>query len=213
MKYSKVTVMVAAVAMIASQAFARTDIPAKIQQLKDNSENSKVNLKQYEDNLKTVNANLAEADKALKQLDRQKLALTRQTGETAKGKQGVDVAKKQLEGYMKTEQMKLEQEKQQMDAIKKTLAQLEENAKMREANIAQYQEKMTKVDTELAAWSERNQSIVELEQAIKAKEDEAKTDQKHLSEKKVSYEEEISKWRKQVRVSSRQFENFSKLKD
>lgn len=139
--------------------------------------------------------------------------MTKQTDETAKGKMAVDGAKKQLEGYMKTEQAKLDTEKKQIEDIRKALQQLEANVIQREVIIGQYKEKLEKVDAEFAAWSERNQSIVELERAIKEKQTLAKTDQKRLSEKKASYEEEVGKWRKQARVSERQYENFSKLKD
>lgn len=211
--FSRGAVAALSLALVASVAHARTDVPAKIAQLKENTENSKVNLKQYEEALKTVASNLAEAEKALKMLERQKDALTKQTDETAKGKMAVDGAKKQLEGYMKTEQAKLDTEKKQIEDIRKALQQLEANVIQREVIIGQYKEKLEKVDAEFAAWSERNQSIVELERAIKEKQTLAKTDQKRLSEKKASYEEEVGKWRKQARVSERQYENFSKLKD
>lgn len=196
-----------------SLAQARTDVQEKIAQLNQNREASKDNLKQYEDNLKTVNQNIAETDRALKSLAKQKQSLAQQTSQTAKSKQSVDQAKAQLDTYMKTEQTKLDVELKQIEELKKTLATLEANVQKRQANIAEYQAKQQKVDTELASWSERNQSIIELEQALKQKEDQAKADQKALVEKKAAYEDEVQKWRKQVRVSERTYENFSGLKD
>lgn len=217
MKSSNQTLMlkslVVACSLVASVASAKTDVSGKIAQLKENTEASKQNLEQYETNLKTVNTNLTETERALKQLQKQKEALAKQTADANKSKNGVDAAKTQLIGYMKTEQLKLDHEKKQIDELKKALAQLEENAQKREANIAQYQEKIQKVDGELGSWSERNQSIVELEQAIKQKEDAAKADHKRLAEKKATYEAESVKWKKQVRVSQRTYENFSGLKD
>jgi chromosome segregation ATPase len=211
-KYNQILPL-ALVMFSVSTAFARTNVTEKVQQLKDNVEASKVNLEQYEDNLKTVNVNLVEIEKALHALGAQKQSLAKQTSETAKGKMSVDQVKNQIDGYMKTEQAKLVAEQKQMDELKKTLALLEENSKKREANIAQYHEKMQKADSEIASWSDRNQSIVELEKALAEKEAQALADRKRLTEKKVTYEEEISKWRKQVRLSDRTYANFSKLKD
>jgi chromosome segregation ATPase len=213
-KYNfKFVVMMAALMLVVSGAQAKTNVAEKIQQLKENTEASNANLHQYEGNLKVVGENLAETDKALKTLERQKLALAKQTEATQKGKIGVDAAKKQLEGYMLTERQKIEAEKKQIEELKKSLVQLEANQKKREESLVKYQEKIQKVDRELASWSERNQSIVELEKAMKAKEAEAKADQKKLAEKKATYEQEVGKWRKQAKTSERAYAAFSKIKD
>jgi chromosome segregation ATPase len=160
-----------------------------------------------------VNKNLSETDRAMKTLERQKLALSKQTSETSKGKVGVDQTKKQLESLLTGERQKLDTEQKQIEELKKTLAQLEANSQKRQQNITQYEEKMRKVDTELASWSERNQSIIELEQALAAKQQEAKADNKRLADKRANYEAEIAKWKKQVRVSEREYASYSKLKD
>lgn len=216
MKTKRIAFLIAVVVVTgahSSPSQAKTDVPAKIEQLRENAANSKVNLKQYEENLKIVDANLQENARGLKALEKQKQSLDRQKLETAKGKSGVDGVKKQLDGYLMAETQKLEAEKKQIAELQKTLETLMENQKKREANIAEYQQKMTTIETEMAAWSERNQSIVELEQAIRAKEKEALEDRKRFADKKATYEEEIAKWKKQSRVSERQYENFSKLKD
>lgn len=213
MKKSTLTTVFLMSAMAASPAIAKTNVMEKVAQLRENQDASKENLKQYEDNLKTVDANLAATKKALKDLDMQKKALAKQTGDTAKGKQSVDKVKNELNGYMKTEQAKLDAERKQIEELKKTLATLEANAQQRAENLAQYQEKMDKVDSELASWGERNQSIIELEQALTQKQQLAEADHKRLTEKKASYENEVGKWKKQVRVSERTYENFSGLKD
>lgn len=210
---TRTAITMMAIAAFTSVASAKTDVPGKIEQLKENAANSKVNLKQYEENLKIVEANLQENARALKSLGRQKQSLDKQKLETAKGKAGVDVVKKQLDGYLTAETLKLEAEKKQIAELQKTLEMLLENQKKREANIAEYQNKMTTIEIEMGAWSERNQSITALEQSIREKEKEALADRKMFADKKATYENEIIKWRKQARVSERQYENFSKLKD
>jgi chromosome segregation ATPase len=192
---------------------AKTDVRAKVEQLKENAENSRVNLKQYEENLKIVNSNLDVTEKAVRDLERQKEALARQTAESKKDKATVGGAKKQLETLLIGEQQKLAIEQKQIEELKKALAQAETNALKRQQNVDHYQEKLKNVDGEMASWSERNQSIIELEQALQSKNSHAKAERKKLSEKKVNYEDEVSKWRKQVRVSEREMANFSKIKD
>lgn len=210
---TKSILAVLAIVAFANPVSAKTDVPGKIEQLRENAANSKMNLKQYEDNLKIVESNIQENARAIKALERQKQSLDKQKLETAKGKAGVDVVKKQLEGYLAAETQKLEAEKKQIVELQKALETLMENQKKREANIAEYQNKMTTIETEMASWSERNQSIVELEQAIRDKEKEALADRKKFADKKATYSDEVTKWKKQSRVSERQYENFSKLKD
>lgn len=205
--------VVSCISIVSVTALAKTDLAGKIEQLKENAENSKVNLKQYEDNYGTVVSNLAETEKALRAIDRQKKALAKQTSDTAKGKVGIEATKKQLDGLIVDEKQKLDAEMKQIEELKKALAQIEDNVGKRQANLANYEEKMQKIDVEFASWSERNQSIIELEQALEAKEAQARADNKRLAEKKAHYEAEISKWKKQVRVSEREYSNFAKLKD
>lgn len=201
------------VAAFAVQASAKTNVQQKVEQLKGNTEASKINLKQYEDNLKIVDENLSENAKAIKSLQVQRTSLQKQQTETAKGKAGVDAVKKQLTGYIATEQKALETEKKQIADLEKALETLRANAQVRENNIAEYNQRMTNIDTEMAAWAEKNQSIVELDKDLSAKEKEALADRASWTAKKATYTDEVAKWKKQVRVSERQHESFSKLKD
>ena len=203
----------AAAILCASTVIAKTDISEKIQQLKTNSENSKVNLKQYEEGIKTVNANLVEIEKAIQEIERQKQDLSKQQGESKRGKAGIDTVKAQIKKLSDTERERLKIEEKQIEEIKQALAKTEAATLKRRENIAIYEEKSKKLEVEFATWSERDQSIVELEQALGTKETQARSDNKRLIEKKGQYEEEIVKWKKQVRVSEREYRNFSKLGD
>lgn len=198
---------------LAVGAQAKTNVQEKVEQLKENSENSKSNLKQYEDNLKIVEENISENTKAIKALRVQRDSLHKQKTETAKGKVGVESAKKQLTGFIANEQKSLAAEKAQIAELEKTLEKLRANTATREQNIVEYQTKLTNVDVEMAAWADKNQSIADLDKELTAKEKQALSDQAALQAKKASYQAEIVKWKKQVRVSERQHDNFSKIKD
>lgn len=199
--------------LFGAPVLAKTDIKAKQQQLQENIGASKTNLEQYENNLRTVVTNLAETERALKTIERQKVAIGKQTGDSAKDQKNVDAARAEVEGQLKAERDKMAAEDKQIEELKAALQRLEANRAKRQINVTTYEERLQKVDGEKAAWGERSQSIVDLEQALRAKEDEAKAERKRLQAKKAEYEEEIAKWKKQIRIAERSSANFGRLKD
>ena len=194
-------------------AQAETNIPEKVVQLKENVDASHDNLKQYEDNLKIVDQNLKETQAAMKQLDKQKLAIHKQLDDSQKGKMTVENSKKQLLGFMKVEQDKSDAEKKQIEDLKATLVKLDANQVKRQENIAAYQAKLQTMESEQNNVQAHHQEIVDLEKALQEKMAQAQKDQKALAEKKVSYEQEVTKWKKQERLSERNYANFKDLKD
>ena len=213
MKNTIKTILSFVVVTAAASAFAKTDVAAKVDQLKINADNSKVNLTQYEDNLKTVDQNLADINKAQKDIANQKKALAKQYADAQKGKDAVDSVRKQIEAYRKAEQTKLEIEQKQIAALEAALGQLKANASKRSENIAAYDQKLQENNAQVGSYQERNQSIVELANAIRAKEAQAAADKKDWSDKKANYESEVDKWKKEVRVSERDLANFKGLKE
>ncbi len=198
---------------LALSANAETNIPEKVVQLKENVDASRENLKQYEDNLKIVDQNIKELQGALKQLEKQKVAVQKQLDDSQKGKATVENSKKQLVGFMKTEQEKMDAEKKQIEDLKATLAKLEANQLKRQENIVGYQTKLETMTSEQNNWQSHQQEVVDLEKALQDKLSQAQKDQKSLNEKKVSYEQEVAKWKKQQRLSERNYANFKDLKD
>jgi chromosome segregation ATPase len=195
-----------------ASSVARTDVPAKLEQLKENVSASQANLDQYEQSLRIVILNLNETEKALKTIEMQKVAIQKQTGQSAKDKASVDAARAEVDGHLRVERDRLAVEERQIEELKMALAKLEENRQRRIANIAAYEERVKAVDGERAGWSERSQSVNELDVALRAQEDQARAEKKRLIAKKAEYEEEIAKWKKQVRISSRSVANFGRLK-
>ncbi len=60
------------VSLASATAFAKTDVPAALQQLKTNETNAKSNFKQYEDNAEIASKNIVEVTTAIKSLRDQK---------------------------------------------------------------------------------------------------------------------------------------------
>lgn len=196
-----------------SSASARTDVKAKVEQLNENVSASKSNLQQYETNLSAVVSNLSEADRALKTIEKQKQAISKQTSQSAKDQTAVDTAKAEVEEILKRERELLSGDERQIEELKAALARVEAGKVKRQSNILVYEGRLKNVEAERSTWTERNQSIADLDNALKAKEDEARAEKKRLVSKKAEYEEEINKWKKQVRLSERAAVNFRSLKE
>lgn len=216
-KTSHVLVAASAIMGLASfsvppTSFARTDVPAKLEQLKENVSASQSNLEQYEQGLRVVNSNLQATDRALKTIQTQKQAIAKQTGQASKDKLAVEAAKVEVEGQLRTERDKLATEERQIEELKQALARLEANREKRQANIAVYEQRLQAVASDQAGSNERTQSVNELEAALRGQEEQALAEKKRLTAKKAEYEQEIEKWKKQVRVSQRSVANFSRLK-
>lgn len=207
------TAVVAIATIIAVPAFARTDVRAKVEQLNENVSASKTNLQQYESNLGTVVSNLGETERALKTIEKQKLAISKQTSQSAKDQSSVDAAKADVEQQLKRERDLLSAEDRQIEELKVALQRVETGKAKRQANIQAYEDRLKAVETDRSTWTERNQSITDLDSALKAKEDDARSEKKRLQSKRAEYEEEIGKWKKQVRLSERAAVNFRGLKE
>ena len=208
----KVATIVLVTSFLPNASLARTDVPAKLGQLKENVSASQANLDQYEQGLRAVIANLNETEKALKTIEKQKFAIQSQTGQSAKDKASVDAAKLEVESHLRLERDRLLSEERQIEELKLALAKLEQNRQRRVANITVYEERIKAVESEQVGWSERSQSVNELDAALRSQEEQARIEKKRLTAKKAEYEEEIAKWKKQVRISSRSVANFSRLK-
>jgi chromosome segregation ATPase len=196
----------------ASSVHAKTNLVEKVEQLKINKENSAANFRQYDENRSVVEGNISEVQKALKVISDQKLSLRKQTSDAERGKTQVGDGRKKIQAWMKTEQMKLQDEKKQSDQLRKVLEKMENNQRTRESTIATYQEKLNQIDSDLNNWSAKKEEVAELEKALADKEAVARADQKSLIEKKTANEAEAAKWKRQAQTSEREYDSFSKLK-
>jgi chromosome segregation ATPase len=211
---SRTGLLIAAVLAVlgsSSAAIAKTDVSAKVAQLKENTEASRANLKQYEDAIKVVDTNLAEADKALAAIEQQKRALKDQATSSQSGKAAIESNKLKLAALIQSEQKKVDFETQQINELKATLAKLESNVQKRQSNIAAYREKVVKSDSQLASWSDHARSSQELDSALDNRAAQVRADQAQLKSKKAVYAAEIAKWKKEVRTSDRMYAHYSAL--
>lgn len=191
---------------------AKTDVAAKQEQLKENVSAAKSNLAQYESNLRVVTQNISEVRKAIKTLKGQSAALAQKETKSGSDQKALAQVKNQVEGFLAQERTLKDMELRQMEELKALLARLEANQVQRDQNIAAYQEQLTKLGGDGALVQGRAEVITELKTQLSAKSELAETELKELLAKKSEYEVEIEKWKKQVRISERAAQNFSKLK-
>ncbi len=207
------SIVLAGLLGLALSANAETNISEKVVQLKENVNSSRENLKQYEENLKVVEQNIKETQAALKQLEKQRMAVRKQLDDSKKGKSSVETSKKQIQVFMKSEQEKLDLEKKQIEELRAAIVKLELNQVKRVDNLAAYQTKLQTIESEQNNWQSHQQEVVDLEKALQDKLILAQKDQKSLLEKKLGYDQEVLKWKKQQRLSERNYANFKDLKD
>lgn len=202
----------ASLTLVCDFAVARTDIAAKLEQLKENVSASQSNLEQYEQGLRVVISNLQATDRVLKTIQVQKQAIAKQTTQRSNDAKSLDTARSDVEGQLRLERDKLASEDRQIEELKQALAKLEANREKRQANIQVYEQRLQAVTSDREGSVERSQSINELEAALRTQEEQALAEKDRLTAKKAEYQGEIEKWKKQVRVSQRSVANFSRLK-
>jgi chromosome segregation ATPase len=191
---------------------AKTDVDLKLAQLKENVSSSQANLEQYEQGLRVVLANLQATERALKTIGSQKQTLAKQNLNSSADVRAVEAAKLEVESHLRVERDMLDSEERQMEELRQALAKLEANRIKRQANIQTYEQRLKGVADDREGTDERLKSINQLSAALAEQEAKALSEKMRLNAKKAEYEEEIGKWRKQVRVSQRSVANFSRLK-
>jgi chromosome segregation ATPase len=201
------------VSALASTAVAKTDVNQKLEQLKENRDASAHNLRVVEDGHARVSKQVVEVERALKQIQGQRTAISKQTGAAGATKQKAGEARRQLDAWIVEEERALQVERRQAEELRAALVRLESNQKVREANLATYQEKRKKIGSELEDWSGRNQEVLALDSALQEREAQAKADLLRLTERRTELEREVSKWRQDSRTAEREHENFGALKN
>lgn len=193
--------------------FAETGIQPKLDQLKQNAENSQKNLDQYEGNLKTVEKNIMEIDQAMITLGRQRQQIQKNIANVEKGRQELDLQKKSVDALITKEKVKIEKDQEQINQIKKRLAELEENKQRRELNIVSYQKKLDEIEQGHKDWQSQRDQVSSIESEIANKEKVAKEDRQKWTEKRDTYKGEVVKWKKEAKTNLTNYKRYKKLSE
>lgn len=205
--------ILASICILSTAAYAKTDVPAALQQLKTNEANAKSNHKQYEDNAEIASKNIVEVTAAIKSLRDQKVQLTNSASNLNKNLAILEKMKERLQTFNKEEQAAMKKEEAQIAQLKATLEKLEANKAKREQNVTSYNEKIAEVDREKMEWQEQHNAFASIQKELDTKEQKALVEREKWIEKRKGYRAESAKWEKESQVAEQTRVKFDKLKD
>ena len=198
---------------VSMPAFAKTDVPAAMGQLKVNEENAKGNRKQYDDNVEIATKNVVEVTAAIKQLREQRARMSGSSQSLEKNLAILDTVKAKLIGFKAEETAAQKKEDMQVAQIKGLLEKLEANKAKRQQNLAAYDQKLAEVETERGDWSMQKQSFGSIQKELDQKEAKASAERDQWIAKRNGYRDESAKWDKEAKAAEEQRIKYEKLKD
>lgn len=199
--------------ILAPSAYGRTDVEGGLEQLRENTVNSKANYEQYKDNMEISSNNVVETTKAIKELRDQRKQLTLNQSNIEKNKAALDKMRVKLVGHKAAEQEKMKTEAAQIAEVRALLEKLETNKRQREMNLAAYEAKIQEIDKEKSEWDSQRKVASELTKDIDQKEREVLAEREKWIEKKKGYRSEAVKWHKQAQTAEQTETKFKKLAD
>jgi chromosome segregation ATPase len=216
MKHTKPTTKILiglAFAFSTTSAWARTDVNAQIEKLKQNAENSEANYEQYKTNMDIVNKNIEQADLALKEVRTMKTNLVKNTQNVDKNKLALQKIEQDI-GVLKTkEQEKITAEDKQIAEVRAILEKLENNKRLRQANVLAYEQKIEEIKKERADWDTQVQQLASLQKQLEEKEKKAADEKSSWSAKHKDYDSETKKWKAQAQNSRETYNKHKRLND
>lgn len=210
---SKMGIAGIAAALILSgpAANAKTDTAKQIEKLKVNAENSEANYEQYRANLEIVNKNIEQADGALKEIRKMKTQLVSNTQNVEKNKQALMKLEQEL-GKLKAKELEeIKKDEAQIAELRKVLEKLEANKRVREQNVAAYDQKVLEVQKERADWDSQVQQMASLQKQLNEKEQKAAEEKATWTAKRKDYEGEAKKWQAQAASARETYTKYKKL--
>ena len=184
-----------------------------LEKIQNNLENSKANQKEYERNLDVVKHNLDEVNKAKTTVMKQKEAVSSEIVKNNESLKKVLVQERDINALITQEKEKLAAEAKQVEQLERMMAQIKQNQKLREANIADYQNQLQMTTDEKKAWKDREAELRTQEaktiQSVRSLASEEST----WSNKKKGYEGEAKRWSAEAEKQQKIHDTYQGLAD
>jgi len=184
-----------------------------LEKIQNNLENSKANQKEYERNLDVVKHNLDEVNKAKTTVMKQKEAVSSEIVKNNDSLKKVLVQERDINALITQEKEKLAAEAKQVEQLERMMAQIKQNQKLREANIADYQNQLQMTTDEKKAWKDREAELRTQEaktiQSVRSLASEEST----WSNKKKGYEGEAKRWSAEAEKQQKIHDTYQGLAD
>jgi chromosome segregation ATPase len=197
--------------LMGSSVLAETTAKAGLEKIKNNVNNSKTNLGEYQRNLKTVDKNIGEIQKAKAQVDDQRKTVVSQYEENKKSLVKVSTQEKELTTLMAEEKNKKALEEKKLQELQAAMNKLQENIAKREANISDYEMQMSSIQEEKKIWASRGDQIKQQGTLVDQRNRSLAASENDWKNKKKGYEGEVGRWTKEVDRQQKLQDNYTSL--
>ena len=197
--------------LFSGKAFAQTDTSKRLDQLKENVENSEKNYEQYKKNYEISAKNKVEAEKAIKQLKHLELELGKNDKTVAQNKAALEKMKQKILSFKKLEQAKIDAESQQIQEVQNVLRRLQANVDKRKLNMVAYDKKVGEIDKEKKDWEQQDKKMAEIKLKLAQKRKDAAKEKSKWQAKAKSYKTETGKWKVQAKSSKNIYRKMDNL--
>lgn len=179
-------------------ANAQNSAKEGLERIKNNFNNSKANLLEYEKNLKIVDGNLEEVIKAKNQIQDQQKQVLNQENENSQALTRIEQQESDLQRLMGDEKVKTAEENLKIQELEALIAKIRDNQKKREMNISDYQLQLTQLQEEKKIWNSRANSLKEQGNQVAQKIKVLNNEEKEWRAKQKGYQGEVKRWSQEV---------------
>ena len=190
---------------------AQTTAQEGLTRIKQNLNNSKTNLTEYQKNLEIVDGNIGEIGKAKDQVDGQKKELNHTITDNTENLKKAETQEGEVHQLIAEEQKQLQLEQQKIQELEKTLATLKQNQTLRNQNLAAYNEQLKQAAKEKGEWKSRSDKLTQTSQGLQNKATTLANQDNEWKGKKKGYQGEITRWKSEVDRNQKLNDNYSTL--
>lgn len=197
--------------MMGPLALAETTAKEGLEKIKNNVNNSKSNLGEYQKNLKIVEKNIDEIKKARAEVDNQRKTVLSQYEENKKSLVKVSAQEKELQALMTEEKVKKAQEEKKLQELQAAMTKLQDNIAKRDANLSDYELQLSSIQEEKKIWASRGDQIKQQGTLVDQRNRTLVTAENDWKNKKKGYEGEVNRWSKEVDRQEKLQDNYTSL--
>jgi chromosome segregation ATPase len=207
----KKLIIIVSLLVISVSVDAKTEVKVELDKLKQNTENSEHNYKQYQTNLDIVDRNIKQADSAAKELTKLKTQLNKNAQNVDKNKAALTKLETDVKALKTKEIARISKDEQQIQELKRVLDKLETNKRNRELNVQAYDKKLAEINKERGEWDQQMSQMATLQKQIDAKKKVALDEKAKWNKKRADYSSEAKKWNKEHKKAEATYNKYSRL--
>lgn len=190
----------------------KVDIDSKMGRMKKNVEAATYNFDKNRENLQTSAGNVKELTRVLDKLGKLKIQGRKNLKLSSTNVDELVQAKKKYQAFLNEEFKFIKSEIQNIEKLKNITKRILLNMKSRKKNVKTYQAFIKKIDVKLEEWNGKKRKLASLVSMIDSKARNTEGERKSWLDKTRLYKAETSKWAKQKKISSVNYNMFNKMR-